>query len=104
MRSQTTTVAPTGVESRYDPVSPRQKHMTESPAAKHTTERKLLNTRIADSAGKMMRLESSIAPIMRIPSTTVSAVRTDRIVLYVPTRTPVARAKDSSNVTEKSLW
>ena len=26
------------------------------------------------------------------------------IVLYVPTRTPVARAKDSSNVTEKSLW
>ena len=63
-----------------------------------------MKRRMAERAGKMMRLESSIAPIMRIPSTTVSAVRTDRIVLYVPTRTPVARAKDSSNVTEKSLW
>lgn len=30
MRSQTTTVAPTGVERRYDPVRPRQKHTTES--------------------------------------------------------------------------
>ena len=92
------------MERRYDPVSPRQKQTTESAAAKHTTERKLLKRRMAERAGKMIRLESSIAPIMRMPSTTVSAVRTERMVLYVPTCTPVARAKDSSNVTEKSLW
>ena len=83
---------------------PSRKFTTDTTAAQIVTERNVPNTRMAVSAGKMMRLESSIAPIMRIPSTTVSAVRTDRIVLYVPTRTPVARAKDSSNVTEKSLW
>ena len=46
-----------------------------------TTPRKLLRTRIAESAGKIIRLEMSIAPIMRMPSTIVSAVSTESTVL-----------------------
>ena len=57
---------------------------------------------MAESAGKMMRLEISIAPIMRMPSTTVSAVSSESRVLYRPTRIPVAREKFSSKVTAKS--
>ena len=38
------------------------------------TLRKLLNTRMDDIAGKIIRLEISSAPIMRIPSTIVTAV------------------------------
>ena len=39
-----------------------------------TTERKRENTRMDDSAGKMIRLEISSVPIIRIPTTTVMAV------------------------------
>ena len=42
------------------------------------TDRNVLHTRIDVSAGKMIRLEMSMAPIMRIPSTTVSAVSSAR--------------------------
>ena len=41
-----------------------------------TTPRKLLNTRMEVRAGKRIRLEISIAPIIRIPITIVIAVRT----------------------------
>ena len=92
------------MENRYDPTSPRQKHATANAPANTTTERKRLNTRIADSAGKMTSDEISIAPIMRMPSTTVSAVSSESSVLYVPTLTPVARENPSSNVTANSWW
>ena len=59
---------------------------------------------MAVSAGKMTRLEISIAPIIRMPSTMVRAVSTDRRVLYSPTFTPVARAKLSSKVMANSRW
>ena len=59
---------------------------------------------LADSAGKITRLEMSIAPIIRIPSTMVKAVSTDSRVLYSPTFTPLAREKLSSKVMAKSLW
>ena len=59
-------------------ISPVQKHTTLSAPAHTTTARKLLKMRMAESAGKIMRLEMSMAPIMRIPSTTVSAVSSAR--------------------------
>ena len=59
---------------------------------------------MAVSAGKIIRLEISIAPIMRIPSTMVTAVRTANRMWYQPTRTPVALAKFSSKVTANTLW
>ena len=80
-RSHATTVAPTGVEKRYEPVRPRQKQTTASTPAKITTERNRLNTRMAESAGKMTSDEMSSAPIMRMPSTTVSAVSIESSVL-----------------------
>ena len=59
---------------------------------------------MAVSAGKITREEISMAPIIRIPSTMVRAVRMASRVLYQSTRSPVAREKLSSNVTAKSLW
>ena len=46
-----------------------------------TTPRKLFSTRMALRAGKITRLEISIAPIIRMPSTMVRAVSTLRSVL-----------------------
>ena len=57
------------------------KHTTDIAAEHSTTARKLLHTRIADRAGKIIRLEMSSAPIIRIPSTTVTAVSTAMSVL-----------------------
>ena len=55
---------------------PMQKQITDKIPEDHTTPLKLLNTRMEVSAGKMIRLEISIAPIIRIPSTMVTAVKT----------------------------
>ena len=55
---------------------PMQKQITDKIPEDHTTPLKLLNTRMEVSAGKMIRLEISIAPIIRIHSTMVTAVKT----------------------------
>ena len=47
----------------------------------------------------MIRLEISSVPIMRMPTTTVSAVSRAISMLKAPALTPVARAKASSKVT-----
>ena len=73
-------------------------------AASTTTPKKLFLRRMAVSAGKITRLEMSMAPMSRIPSTMVSAVSTASRVLYTPTFTPVAREKLSSKVMAKSWW
>ena len=93
-----------GVDSVQEAMSPAQKQHTDVTAAHTTTPRKLLNSRMAVSAGKITREEISMAPIIRIPSTMVRAVRMASRVLYQSTRSPVAREKLSSNVTAKSLW
>ena len=53
---------------------------------------------MAVRAGKITRLEMSMAPMSRIPSTMVRAVSTASRVLYTPTFMPVAREKLSSKV------
>lgn len=55
---------------------PATKHTTETAAALITTPRNVLHTRMDVSAGKMIRLEMSRAPIIRMPSTIVTAVST----------------------------
>lgn len=94
-------LAPAGVDQAKDTVIPAVKQTIERTAAHTTTFRKLLNTRIAERAGNTIRLEIIIAPIRRIPTTTVRAVRTATSALYADERIPLAVAKDSSNVTKK---
>ncbi len=53
------------------------------------TDRNVLHTRIDVSAGKMIRLEIKRAPIIRIPSTIVTAVSTAISVLYRLAFTPL---------------
>ena len=55
---------------------PMQKQITDKIPEDHTTPLKLLNTRMEVRAGKIIRLEISIAPIIRMPSTMVTAVKT----------------------------
>ena len=100
-RSVTTTDAPTGAASKKEAVSPAQKQAPDDTPAQITTPRKLLNSRMAVRAGKMIREEMSMAPIIRIPSTMVRAVRMLSRVLYRSTFSPVAREKLSSKVTAK---
>ena len=45
-----------------------------------------------------------MAPIIRMPSTMVSAVKMASRALYRSTRIPVAREKPSSKVTAKMRW
>ena len=70
-----TTLAPEGVFKKYEKVKPIKKHNPENTAAKTHAPRKRLHTRMALKAGKVIRLEISIAPNIRIPSTMVMAVR-----------------------------
>ena len=94
-----TTLAPEGSSKAYDAAMPSTKHTTDIIAEHTTTDLKLRQRRMLVSAGKMMRLDINSAPIMRIPSTTVTAVRTAIIVLYRSALVPVALAKVSSKVT-----
>ena len=57
-------------------MSPIKKHTTDTTPEDTTTPRKLLNTRMDVSAGKITRLEISMAPIILMPRTIVMAVRT----------------------------
>ena len=69
-----TTDAPAGVDHTNDASIPKKKHTTETIAETSTTPRKLRQTRMDVKAGKIIRLEMSIAPITRIPTTMVNAV------------------------------
>ena len=55
---------------------PMQKQTTATTPDDHTTDRKLLKIRMEVNAGKITRLEIIMAPIIRIPSTIVTAVST----------------------------
>mgnify|MGYP007034213890 CR=1 FL=1 len=76
-----------------------KKHTTDTTPEETTTPKKLLKIRMEVSAGKITRLEISMAPIIRIPRTIEIAVRTAIRRLKADTRPPVAYAKLSSHVT-----
>ena len=80
---------------------PIKKPAIETAAESSVTVRYRLPTRIAVNTGKMIRLEISSAPIIRMPSTTVMEASVASAALYARVGIPVAREKLSSNVTAK---
>ena len=98
-----TTVAPVGESSINEENIPIMNAITETIAEVITTAPKLLHTRRAERAGKIIRLDISIAPIIRIPITLVTAVKTAIRELKRVVFVPVAFANESSKVIAKIL-
>ena len=99
-----TIVEPTGVPARIATRIPTSEQMTEMIAAATVTEKKLLNTRIAESAGNTTNAETSNAPTRFMARTMMTAMMMAMRRLNEVTFTPVARAKFSSKVIAKILW
>lgn len=74
--SAVTIVDPTGVEKRIDAKIPAAAQMTDMTAEHRITALKLLKTRIADSAGKIMSAEIRREPTRFMASTMIRAVTT----------------------------
>ena len=98
-----TTVAPAGIENIYEKISPKMKDKIETMAEFMTTDLKHLHTLTDERVGKTIRLETSRAPIIRMPTTIITPVKIASRVLYNFTFIPVAFAKFSSNVTKNIL-
>ena len=98
-----TTLAPGAVSIARDENKPIRKQVTEINPEHITTERKLLQILIEVIAGKIIRLEIRSDPIIIIPKTIVTAVKTAISILYIFIFIPVAFEKLSSNVTAKIL-
>ena len=78
-------LAPAGAEKANETPIPITKHTTERMAAQMVTFLKLLKIRIAEREGNTTKLEIIIAPISRIPTTIVSAVKMAMRALYEAT-------------------
>ena len=81
IRFTATMLAPVGSSRANEQIMPITKHTTDITAEQIATDLKLLQRRMELSAGNIIRLEISRAPIMRIPRTTVTAVSTAITVL-----------------------
>ena len=99
--SAQTIVDPTGVPYRMDTRIPIKVHTTEKTAEQIVTDRKLLNTRIAASAGKMINADTKSDPTSFIETTMITAMMTAINKFIALVCAPAAFAKFSSNVTEK---
>ena len=69
-----TTRRPGGGGEQVACAQPHEEAHTDTAAAHRVTLLKLRQTRMAVRAGKMIRLEMSMVPITRMPSTMVTAV------------------------------
>lgn len=101
--STATIVDPTGVPARIETKRPIVAHITDVKAEQIITALKLLNTRIADNAGKITKAEISREPTKFIAKTMIIAVIIAINKLYIFAFVPVAFVKFSSKVTEKIL-
>ena len=101
--SAATIVDPTGVPARMETMIPNAAQKTENKAEQIVTLLKLLNTRIADNAGKITNAEINSEPTRFIASTIITAMTTAIKRLYVFAFVPDDLAKFSSNVTAKIL-
>lgn len=101
--SATTIVEPTGVPYIIEINNPIQAHVTEITAAHIVTDKKLLQTRIADTAGKITSAVINKDPTKFIANTIITAVITAIIKLYLAVLPPIALEKFSSNVTANIL-
>ena len=77
-------VEPTGVPARIEARSPTTVHTTEKAAEKIITDLKLLKSRIAESAGKIINAEIRSEPTRFIASTMITAMVTAIKKLYAP--------------------
>ena len=69
-------VAPTGEPATTEIKSPARVHTMEKQAEQMVTPRKLLNTRMADKAGKITKAEINSEPTRFMASTTITAITT----------------------------
>ena len=101
--SITTMLAPTGVPFIIENNIPKTEQTTDKTAEQITTCLKLLNMRIADSAGNTINADTKSEPTRFIASTIITAVIIAIIKLYLLTFIPVAFANVSSKVTANIL-
>jgi hypothetical protein len=74
-------LAPVGMLQAKEISTPSIKQTTERIPEHITTDLKVLKSRIEVSAGKIIKLEMSIAPIIRIPITIITAVKRAKRIL-----------------------
>ena len=103
MASTATIVDPTGVPARIEITIPKPAHITENTAEKIVTVLKLLNSLMADKAGKITSAEISSDPTRFMARTIITAIITAIRRLYKSALVPTAFAKFSSKVTAKIL-
>lgn len=96
-------VAPTGVPAKIEIIIPKSEQTTANPAEHIVTALKLLNTRIADNAGKIIKADTNSEPTKFIATTITTAIIVAINTLYNSTLVPEACAKFSSNVTANIL-
>ena len=101
--STATIVGPTGVPRTIESNKPVAAANTEIIAELMVTDLKLLNTRIALSAGKIIKADINNEPTRFIAKTIITAVIIAINKLYKLALTPVALAKFSSKVTANIL-
>ena len=96
-------VAPTGVAAKMETRIPTTAQNTAITAEDKITDKKLLNIRMEETAGKIINADISREPTSFIASTIIVAVITAIKRLYLSALVPVAFAKVSSKVTAKIL-
>ncbi len=101
--STPTIVGPTGVPAAMEINKPEAAAKTEIIAELIVTDLKLLKTRIALSAGKIIKADINNEPTRFIAKTIMTAVIIAINKLYKLALTPVALAKFSSKVTANIL-
>ena len=99
--SAATIVQPTGVPFIIEKSIPLSAHKTETIAEQSVTLLKVLNRRIAESAGKIISAEIRSEPTRFIASTIITAVTQAIAKLYALVETPEDAAKFSSKVMAK---
>ena len=102
--SANTIVGPTGVPAIIEARMPVAVQETDKIAEHIVTDLNDLKMRIALNAGKIIKAEISNEPTRFIANTMMTAVTTAINKIYKFVLTPVALAKDSSNVTANNLW
>ena len=90
-----TIVAPTGVDARMERNIPDAAQTTDMTADVSITLQKLLNMRMAESAGKIISADMRREPTSFMARTMTDAVTTAISRLYLPAFIPVAWAKVS---------
>ena len=101
--STATIVEPTGVPVRIEMIMPENAQITERTAEKTVTDLKLRKSRIAESAGNLIKADTKRDPQRFMAITIMTAMITASRRLYLPAFVPAETAKSSSKVTAKIL-